>query len=81
MDTLDDENTSSVESEVSDNDDVFEHAQYDREEDLLLRRGMMKQNLPSKNTWSFHSFPLCFRNVVVLKRICTPPTLKRISTF
>ena len=58
MDTLDDENTSSVESEVSDNDDVFEHAQYDREEDSLLRRGMMKQNLPSKNAWSFHSFSL-----------------------
>ena len=46
------------ESDLSDNevDNLFESAEYDCEEDIFLRDGMLPHEIPSKISWSFKSF-------------------------
>ena len=45
-------------SDLSDNEDgnLFESAEYDCEKYIFLRDGMLLQEIPSKNSWSFDSF-------------------------
>ena len=46
------------ENDISDNNNsnIFDNSGYDREEDIYLRDGLLKHEVPSKNTWTFESF-------------------------
>ena len=57
MDFFDDSDESHTDSEISDHDDesCFD-GQSAREEDIILRDGLLHHMLPRKNEWTFESF-------------------------